>query len=65
LKTIATVSSLKVVEYAKLVTSCFLKAHATPIVAKSFQKNFKIISIFHIPCETIPKELCDMSCEIL
>jgi len=37
----------------------------TPIVAKSFQKDFKIILIFYIPCVTILKEFCNMSYEIL
>jgi len=62
LKKIATVSSLKVVKFARLVTSYFLKAHIAPNVAKSFQNYF---NLSHIPCEIILKEFCNMSCEIL
>jgi len=39
--------------------------HTALIVAKSFQKDFKIISIFHISYVTILKEFYNMSYEIL
>jgi len=39
--------------------------HTVLIVAKSFQKDFKIISTFYIPYITILKEFYNISYEIL